>query len=316
MRAACAGAAGADARAVPVRAEPRRARARASPSATGRRRSRRSWPRWPDAPPGWATSRRGGSPTTRASCSGGCLGASGEGWEAVVAEPRRAHALLVRAPRRDRGVRRSPSIEVHMTNIYAREEFRRHSVISPVVPRDDRRRRGRRVPPRAGGAAVDHGLRRARLARAPRRARARRAVRHPAAERPLPHRLHRIERPGARRRGRDGVLHRRPVRGAVAPRGAGRGPRDLPRRVPPGGRARGGHEDVADRLRVRGRHVPVLGAPARAPRGRRARAGRARGRAPAPREGRGGDRAPRRGRRRRPTSRSSAWSSAGVSGRG
>jgi 3-dehydroquinate dehydratase-2 len=62
---------------------------------------------------------------------GWILGASGEGWEAVVLN---AGALTHYSYALRDAIEASslPVVEVHMTNIYAREEFRRHSVISPV----------------------------------------------------------------------------------------------------------------------------------------------------------------------------------------
>ncbi len=62
---------------------------------------------------------------------GWILGASGEGWEAVVLN---AGALTHYSYALRDAIEASslPFVEVHMTNIYAREEFRRHSVISPV----------------------------------------------------------------------------------------------------------------------------------------------------------------------------------------
>jgi len=62
---------------------------------------------------------------------GWLLGARGEGWEAVVLNPGAlSHYSYALAD----AIEASglPAVEVHMTNIYAREEFRRHSVISPV----------------------------------------------------------------------------------------------------------------------------------------------------------------------------------------
>ena len=58
-------------------------------------------------------------------------GAQGEAFEAVVVNPG-ALAHYSYALRDAVGGCGLPVIEVHMTNIYAREEFRRHSVISPV----------------------------------------------------------------------------------------------------------------------------------------------------------------------------------------
>jgi len=62
---------------------------------------------------------------------GWLLGARGEGWEAVVLNPGAlSHYSYALAD----AIEASglPAVEVHMTNIYAREEFRRHSVISAV----------------------------------------------------------------------------------------------------------------------------------------------------------------------------------------
>ncbi len=60
------------------------------------------------------------------------LGARGEGYEAVVANPGALthYSLALRDSVEACGL---PVVEVHQTNIYAREEFRRHSVVSPVA---------------------------------------------------------------------------------------------------------------------------------------------------------------------------------------
>ncbi|MGZ8629287.1 MAG: type II 3-dehydroquinate dehydratase [Actinomycetota bacterium] len=62
---------------------------------------------------------------------GWILGASGEGWEAIVLN---AGALTHYSYALRDAIEACPLpvVEVHMTNIYAREEFRRHSVISDV----------------------------------------------------------------------------------------------------------------------------------------------------------------------------------------
>lgn len=62
---------------------------------------------------------------------GWLLSAAGEKWGSVVINPGAlAHySYALRDAIEASGI---PAIEVHMTNIYAREEFRRHSVISPA----------------------------------------------------------------------------------------------------------------------------------------------------------------------------------------
>jgi 3-dehydroquinate dehydratase-2 len=63
---------------------------------------------------------------------GWLLGAQGEGFGAVVVNPGALthYSYVLRDAVEACG---APVVEVHMTNIYAREEFRRHSVISPVA---------------------------------------------------------------------------------------------------------------------------------------------------------------------------------------
>jgi 3-dehydroquinate dehydratase-2 len=62
---------------------------------------------------------------------GWLLGARAEGWEALVLNPG-ALTHYSYALRDAIEASALPAVEVHMTNIYAREEFRTHSVISPV----------------------------------------------------------------------------------------------------------------------------------------------------------------------------------------
>ncbi len=64
--------------------------------------------------------------------AGWLLGAASEGFGAVVINPGALthYSYALRDAVEASGL---PVIEVHMTNIYAREEFRRHSVISPVA---------------------------------------------------------------------------------------------------------------------------------------------------------------------------------------
>jgi 3-dehydroquinate dehydratase-2 len=59
-------------------------------------------------------------------------GAAGEGVEAIVLNPGALthYSYALRDAVEGCGV---PVVEVHQTNIYAREPFRRHSVIAPVV---------------------------------------------------------------------------------------------------------------------------------------------------------------------------------------
>jgi 3-dehydroquinate dehydratase II len=62
---------------------------------------------------------------------GWLLGARGDRFDVVVVNPGALthYSYAIRDAIEASGV---PAIEVHMTNIYAREEFRRESVISPV----------------------------------------------------------------------------------------------------------------------------------------------------------------------------------------
>lgn len=62
---------------------------------------------------------------------GWLLGAPGDGFDVLVVNPGALthYSYAIRDAIEASGV---PAIEVHMTNIYAREEFRRESVISPV----------------------------------------------------------------------------------------------------------------------------------------------------------------------------------------
>ena len=62
---------------------------------------------------------------------GWLLSAAGEGFGAVVVNPG-ALTHYSYALRDAIDACGAPVLEVHMTNIYSREEFRRHSVISPV----------------------------------------------------------------------------------------------------------------------------------------------------------------------------------------
>jgi 3-dehydroquinate dehydratase-2 len=63
--------------------------------------------------------------------AGWLLGASGDGVDAVVLNPGALshYSYVLRDAVEASGL---PVIELHMTNIYAREEFRRHSVVSEV----------------------------------------------------------------------------------------------------------------------------------------------------------------------------------------
>jgi 3-dehydroquinate dehydratase-2 len=60
------------------------------------------------------------------------LGAGAQGFEALVINPGALshYSYALRDAIEASGL---PAIEVHQSNIYAREEFRRHSTISPVV---------------------------------------------------------------------------------------------------------------------------------------------------------------------------------------
>jgi 3-dehydroquinate dehydratase II len=59
------------------------------------------------------------------------LGAAGQGFEAVVINPGALshYSYVLRDAIESSGL---PAVEVHQSNIFAREEFRRHSVVSPA----------------------------------------------------------------------------------------------------------------------------------------------------------------------------------------
>ena len=63
----------------------------------------------------------------------GWLHAAADEGAAVVLNPARLVALLVRGAGRLRACCAAPLVEVHISNIHAREEFRHHSVVSAVA---------------------------------------------------------------------------------------------------------------------------------------------------------------------------------------
>ncbi len=213
-----------------------------------------------------------------------------------------------------------PAVEVHLSDVDSREEWRRHSVISDlVIGRVAGEGRGRlpRGAPAAGAQAGRRGAAgrmssRAQRGRSPdgagRGGRARPAGRQQPRERPLSHRLQRHERDRADRSGPAGLRHRLPLlRAGPAAADRLRGPKGAGRHPRAGGEGRRRTASGQGRLRVGLRRRAPHGPRAQAARGarrrrRRAGAGRRPRRAAAGGQGRRRDRADApRGRRSRPT---------------
>ena len=88
-------------------------------------------------------------------------------------QPRRLDALQLRDPRRARALQ-APVVEVHLSNIDEREEWRRHSVIADLATKRDRRARAPRATARRSTFLAERPMSRVeRLRRAARRAAAR-----------------------------------------------------------------------------------------------------------------------------------------------